>query len=660
VAGGVLYSVPRARLEVTRRMAAVMIQAGDRRGDYSFLERIGRGAFGEVWKALHVPTGERVAVKIEPESAPRPPFTRRIVQLDHPNIVRTRERVEAGGAILTVMDLADARSLRDLLQERRALPLDEAAEIADQILAGLAHAHAAGIAHLDLKPENVLMSGGTARVCDFGSAREAPPDPELRRSLGGDEEEDRRLVGSVGYMAPEQRLGLGRASVRSDVYSIGAILYELMTGQLPLGAFRYPSSIHPEIPPAVDDLLRQCLQPSPEARFSDAGQVREALREAVAKPGAPLSALQMRGVDEVRSIRELVEYALAGPAGWEEVRRQLLGGELEGWLRRTRHSELARTAESLRATEPDRDQAVERLLEASGVFDPPALDVEEVLDLGEVRRGETASVALRLIKRGRGYLAGDIRPGAERISARPGRFRFTEIDRPIGEATIEVRLDTEGLDPYSSFEETLQVGHRMVRVRARILPRPARLTLDPPALALVCIGPAPLAAVVEVRNPGDLETALRASASAPWIRVDAPETLDAGGRARVRLGFDPGGAERSGALARESRMEGEVARASIRFEGTDSTATLQVTLIRTRRFDLKLFFAGLAMGLVPVWAELMFLTQAAELGLGALAPRPEGVVEEGVRRASRRRQGFSLLLGLMPGLLIHLALLVRW
>lgn len=640
-------------------MAAVMIQAGDRRGDYSFVKRIGRGAYGEVWNALHIPSGETVAVKVEPASSGRPPLTRRIVQLDHPNIVRTRDRLEAGGVVLTVMDLVEAGSLRDLMQERGALPLDEAADIVDQILAGIGHAHAVGIVHLDLKPENVLLSNGVARVCDFGSARETPPEPDLRRSLGTDDEEDRRVLGSIGYMAPEQRLGLGQASPRSDIYSAGAILYELLTGQLPLGAFRYPSAIHPEIPPAVDEVVRQCLQPSPDARFSEAAQVRAALREAIAMPGAPVGALQMRGVDEVRSVRELVEYALSGPAGWTEVRRQLFSGELETWLRHTRHAELAHTAESLRTGEPDRDLAVERLLEATGFFAPPTLDVASILDLGEVKRGDVAIGALRLVKRGRGYLAGEIRAASDRVCVRPAGYRFPDADRPLAETEVEIHLDTAGLDPYASFENWVQVGPRTVRILARILPRPSALTLDPPELLFASTRPVPIAAEIRLRNTGDLETTLRAKTNATWLRVELPSSLEGRATARARVLADPGEAERSGAFTRDSRWEGDVARASIRLEGTDWAVSLPVTLVRTRRFDPKLFLAGLAMGIVPVWAELLFLTQAAELGLTLFGSRSGSGPEAGARRTARWRQGFSLLLGLLPGILIHLALLVR-
>ncbi|HLG42568.1 MAG TPA: serine/threonine-protein kinase, partial [Planctomycetota bacterium] len=318
-------------------MTAVAIQTGDRRGGYTFVRRIGKGAFGEVWRALHAPSGETVAVKVQAASPGRSaPLTRRIVQLRHPNIVMTRERVETDGLVLTVMELVEGRSLREELAERGTLPLDEAVEIADQLLQGLSHAHGAGVAHLDLKPENVLVAGRRARLCDFGSAREvaaAAAEPELTRSLDSEDPSAAHIVGSIGYMAPEQRLGFAHASTRSDIYSFGVILHEMLTGQLPLGAFRYPSAVHAEIPASVDDVVQRCLQPSPERRFADAEEARQALREAAIAPGGAVAPLQMRGVEEVRSVREFVEYVLGSPAGWEEGRRQLADGELESWLR---------------------------------------------------------------------------------------------------------------------------------------------------------------------------------------------------------------------------------------------------------------------------------------------------------------------------------------
>ena len=282
---------------------------GDALGHFSLLEKIGEGGMGQVYKARDKRLERFVAIKLLAEVR-RTDADRRIrfVQeakaasaLSHPNIVTIHEIGEQDGRIFIVMELVDGKPLKELIP-RKGLRLTEALRIAAQVADALTAAHAAGIVHRDLKPANIMVdSHGRVKVLDFGLAKLTAPAAGL--AVGADEAtrtltveqsitEEGVIVGSVPYMSPEQAEGKP-VDARSDIFSFGAVLYEMITGQR---AFRGesrvstlaaivekdpppPSEISSTTPPELDRLIARCLRKDVNRRSQHMADVKLALEE---------------------------------------------------------------------------------------------------------------------------------------------------------------------------------------------------------------------------------------------------------------------------------------------------------------------------------------------------------------------------------------------
>ncbi len=201
---------------------------------YAVEEEIGHGAMATVFLARDRRHDRRVAIKLLRAEIAATLGTERflreirfVARLTHPHILPLLDSGEAGGLPYYVMPYVDGRSLRELLDRRRALPVDEAVAIAREVADGLHYAHAAGIVHRDIKPENILLHGGHAMIADFGIARAVDAAADDRTTTIG------LTVGTPAYMSPEQAIGEERIDGRSDVYSLGVVLFELIAGVPP-------------------------------------------------------------------------------------------------------------------------------------------------------------------------------------------------------------------------------------------------------------------------------------------------------------------------------------------------------------------------------------------------------------------------------------------
>ena len=256
---------------------------------------------GEVYRAEDLKLGNVVALKFLPASLQNDAAAlagfhaevRNARQVSHPNVCRVYDIGEVNGQHFLTMEYIDGEDLASLLRRIGRLPPDKALETAHQICAGLAAAHDCGLLHRDLKPANIMLDGrGRVRITDFGLA--LSHDDATGRS---------ETAGTPAYMAPEQ-IGKGEASVRSDIYSLGLVFYELFTGHLPYQANsavewrrahlesspRTPSSVVKDIDPAVESAILRCLQKDPAKRPSSVRQV------AAAFPGGdPLAAALAAG-----------------------------------------------------------------------------------------------------------------------------------------------------------------------------------------------------------------------------------------------------------------------------------------------------------------------------------------------------------------------------
>ena len=220
------------------------MQAGTRLGPYEILSPLGAGGMGEVWRARDTRLGRDVAVKVLPDDVATDPRAlarfeseaRAVAALSHPNILALVDVGKEGAVSFVVMELLEGETLREALA-KGPLPLRKALDVALQVAEGLAAAHGKGIVHRDVKPENVFVTkDGRAKLLDFGIARQRSP-------AGRDETQsptvdkltsEGAVVGTVAYMSPEQARG-ETVDFRSDQFSLGVVLYEMLTGKRPFG-----------------------------------------------------------------------------------------------------------------------------------------------------------------------------------------------------------------------------------------------------------------------------------------------------------------------------------------------------------------------------------------------------------------------------------------
>ncbi|GAA4230906.1 serine/threonine-protein kinase [Streptosporangium album] len=262
-------------------------------GRYRVESRIARGGMATVYVALDIRLDRTVAVKVMHRSlAEDPAFVRRFIgeaksvaSLSHPNVVHVFDQGTDGDNVYLSMEYVPGRTLRDVLRARGRLPAREALEVMIPVLAALGAAHQAGLVHRDVKPENVLLSDdGRIKVVDFGLARAIEATNQTRTGV---------MIGTIGYMSPEQ-VTSGAADVRSDVYSAGIMLFELLTGRQPYEgdtpmsvAYRHvhdtvpvPSALLPETSPLLDTLVAQATARDPADRPADATAMLVAAVEA--------------------------------------------------------------------------------------------------------------------------------------------------------------------------------------------------------------------------------------------------------------------------------------------------------------------------------------------------------------------------------------------
>jgi len=271
-------------------------------GRYVIESEIGRGAMGVVFKATDSVLQRTVAVKtvnmaMEKDHADKYEArfyheARAAGALNHPNIVTVYDAGKAGDVVYMAMEYIQGVELRNLLVEGQAMGVPQAVSIAAQVAEGLAYAHQQGVVHRDIKPANIMVvADGPVKITDFGIAR-------MRASA--DLTQTGMMLGSPKYMSPEQVIGK-RADHRSDIFSLGVILYEMLTGAAPFSgenvtALMYqiinfappaPSSINRQVPEMLDFVVAKMLAKPLDERYQDARELAKDLRECERELSAP-------------------------------------------------------------------------------------------------------------------------------------------------------------------------------------------------------------------------------------------------------------------------------------------------------------------------------------------------------------------------------------
>jgi TolB-like protein/tetratricopeptide (TPR) repeat protein/predicted Ser/Thr protein kinase len=274
---------------VTDLLDQLQASLGDR---YEVERELGSGGMAIVYLARDLKHDRLVALKVmRPELAASlggERFVREIsiaAKLSHPHILPLYDSGEANGLLYYVMPYVDGESLRDLLDREQQLPLEDAVRITREVADALSHAHSYGIIHRDIKPENIMLTGGHAVVADFGIAR-------AFSAAGGDSlTQTGMAVGTPAYMSPEQAAGDSNLDGRTDMYSLGCVLYEMLVGQVPftgpnaqaimarhtMDVVTPPSIMRQSVPEELENVLLRSLEKSPADRFRTAGDFSEAL-----------------------------------------------------------------------------------------------------------------------------------------------------------------------------------------------------------------------------------------------------------------------------------------------------------------------------------------------------------------------------------------------
>ncbi|HEX2465113.1 MAG TPA: serine/threonine-protein kinase, partial [Thermoanaerobaculia bacterium] len=273
------------------------LEPGSRLGPYEIVSLRGKGGMGEVYLARDVRLERKVAIKVLPRELAEDPLLRQrlqreartISQVRHPHLCALYDIGAEDGVDFLVMEYLEGETLEDRVS-RGALPIDEVISIGGQIAEAVAAAHRGGVIHRDLKPGNVMLTRDGAKVLDFGLAKGV----EARAAGAGSQAQTvtqslttaGSLVGTLLYLAPEQLEGK-EADARSDLWALGAVLYQMVTGARPFtgashanvmaaimtGRPRAVSELRPEAPAHLEWLIERCLEKSPDRRWQSAGDL---------------------------------------------------------------------------------------------------------------------------------------------------------------------------------------------------------------------------------------------------------------------------------------------------------------------------------------------------------------------------------------------------
>lgn len=250
-------------------------------GHYQVLTEIGHGGMSVVYKGMQPSLNRAVAIKVLPPQFVSTPellgrFDREasiVAQLNHPNIVQVIDRGKDDDTLYIVMEYVDGESLEEIIH-KGSLKTTTIIDYAVQICDGLEYAHSMGVVHRDLKPSNILVDARSNRVkiADFGIAQLETTGGALATLTY-----DGAAIGTMNYMAPEQRLDSHAVTHLADIFSFGVVLYQMLTSKLPIGHFKAPSMLRPDLPFGLDAIVRKCLAESPADRYPSAAEIRRDL-----------------------------------------------------------------------------------------------------------------------------------------------------------------------------------------------------------------------------------------------------------------------------------------------------------------------------------------------------------------------------------------------
>jgi serine/threonine protein kinase/tetratricopeptide (TPR) repeat protein len=430
-------------------------------GVYEVLEEVGRGGMATVYRARHAGMDRVVALKVLKQSFAGDPDAlarfqreaRLIARLEHPHLLPVYDFDGAHDPPYIAMRYVESGTLKDLLRRGR-LGLGEAAHLLDQVASALDYAHRQGVVHRDIKPSNVMLDGeGNAFLADFGLARVALPDREGEGALTL----PGTVLGTPSYMSPEQAVGAGTVDRRADLYALGVLLFEMVTGTLPFPGDNpvevamahvgrpVPSATErdPSLPPAVDAVIRRAMAKRPEDRYDSAAALS---REVQRLAGQAISAAPS-------SLRE----AVRDTAGRLEALRQ---GAIEATISGSRAMHTPRPASDSHATPGEHHRLVTAVY--ANLSECAALLAEEGSE-GAGPAMNTVMAALERVAEAAGGRVEQRTQDALLILWGAERSREDDAEHAVG-ASLEMMEALRSLGPVKEGPPPMQVGITTGRV----------------------------------------------------------------------------------------------------------------------------------------------------------------------------------------------------
>lgn len=255
---------------------------GQRLGGYEVEQLLGTGGMAVVVRGRQLTLNRPVAIKVlSHDLADNPLFVVRfdseaaaLAHLNHPNIVNVIDRGRQDKTYFIVMEYVEGETLQDRLKARGRLPQAEALAILRQVCSALAYAHRKGVVHRDIKPGNIMIDAeGRVKITDFGLAHLTAAGRDFDLTKTG------QTMGTLKYMAPEQLQDPKSVDARADIYSVGVVLYEMLTGKLPVGAFKLPSELTREVDVRLDDVVLKAMRADPADRFASVEELMQRITE---------------------------------------------------------------------------------------------------------------------------------------------------------------------------------------------------------------------------------------------------------------------------------------------------------------------------------------------------------------------------------------------
>ncbi len=379
---------------------------------YTTLRRIGEGGFSTVYQARDA-AGHDVAIKVLNENfvdsreiLERFRRAAAIVEkFDHPNIVHVLGLVDVGGRPGLVMEFVQGKTLEQVIQEKSALGVDQAVNIAVQMCDALAYAHERGVIHRDVKPSNILLlpkgsdsqEKWVAKLTDFDIAKIVTETGFTRSRI---------QMGTPYFVAPEQWQGKHDIDGRADVFSLGVVLYYMLTGTVPQGRFGHPSDTNPGIPRRVGSVILKAVALNRDIRYPDMAELKKALVGDKMTKATRDIPFEFQSGPPAHSIYDLVERC---DSDWATGLQHLKDGDILIWLKRVK-PELVPCVQKAVATKGNRDEGLEEALHCMDPALPwPVLETEPLsVSFGELAPGERRSKTITIHNPSRGFLSGKV------------------------------------------------------------------------------------------------------------------------------------------------------------------------------------------------------------------------------------------------------------